>query len=236
MAGTKPEALHTEYAEGGSYSGSYHGELVFYLQRADGGGNSDNQLEDPISGVEDTVWDEYSGKQLPADEANPLYDSAESVWNQVAAGESAGGTNGQSGNVAGPGAPPSGRSVPPGKLTPNAVGFVNLESTLANLFQTVNSFEKTERTFSFSSSEHFFGEVLDDAFNPDGDRDILGALERGSRSDLAVRLARATGGVANTEDFVEGINIGAFGLTSQKSKAATALTSRNAGRSHRSFR
>ena len=234
MAGSKPQALHTEFAQDGDYDGAYHGEIVFYLRRADGGSSEANKFEDSMTRSGNLVWDESSANLKPPGEADPGFESSESVWNQVGAGKSVG--TPPEGGQAGMGTPPSGRSAPLGKLSQNTGNFQEVGDSLRNIFQSVKSFDKTERHFSLSSSEHFFNEALDEAFNPETERDILSTFDRGCRSDLAVQLARATGGVTSTEDLVEGINQGAFGLTTQKSRALGALTTKTQGRSHRSYR
>lgn len=59
MAGSKPAALHTEYAEGESASGVAYGtqDIVFYLQRAGGDGGEDG----PEEGGQAVPGDAYNG-------------------------------------------------------------------------------------------------------------------------------------------------------------------------------
>ena len=58
MAGTKPQALHTEYAkEGASFNGGFYGpgnDIVFYLMRADQGDGGMESGELPTS--EDSMY------------------------------------------------------------------------------------------------------------------------------------------------------------------------------------
>lgn len=64
-SGSKPQALHTEYASGDADWGqAYHGELVFYLVRADNGES------DPSSYTEEANGDdlELAGRGIPGSE------------------------------------------------------------------------------------------------------------------------------------------------------------------------
>ena len=233
MAGTKPEALRTEYAEDGSYSGSYHGDIVFYLQRADGEGG--DGLEDGMNGPQqkqDFAFGEYPEGIVPGNDVGSYPDQC---WtSQLGANNSSGDLGFNTGGSAG-GAPDFGTEVIPGSFSANACRKDDLIEAVRNAFQSVPTFDDAYARLSEASSEHLFNELLEESFNPGVERDILGALERGSRAELAVKLARASGGVTSTRDLVRGINRGTIGLTTNGFKATTVLLSGNTGRTFRSL-
>jgi hypothetical protein len=233
--GSKPQALRTEFAEEGSYSGSYHGDIVFYLQRAGGGGGRDS-FEDVFDsfGKETGGYGDEYGEISPEFGGTPSY-SDQSYWNQVGAGESAGDLNYDMGGMSGSGFAPDDISVSPGSYSANSVRKDDLVESLRNAFQSVSSFDDNNIDRSESSSEHLFNKLLSESFDPEGDTDILGSLERGSKADLAVKLARATGGLTSTRDLVEGVNRGAVGLATPGFKATSSLLGGNTGRTFRSL-
>lgn len=64
-SGSKPQALHTEYAAGDAdWSEAYHGDLVFYLVRADGGETDPDSYTEEADG-DDT---ELAGRGIPGAE------------------------------------------------------------------------------------------------------------------------------------------------------------------------
>lgn len=244
MAGTKPEALRTEYAEDGSYSGSYHGDIVFYLQRADGGGGGEfgNGLEDSFNGGPFGSIPGFPGNISSGSGDND--GPSQSAWNQIAAWsdlvdfdfdfDGNDDYNGQAGS--GPNYEDD-DEVPPGAISENAARIEDLIASLRNIFQSVPSFDNGNISFSVGSSEHLFHKLLEKSFSPTEDtEDILGSIERGTRSDLAIRLAKATGGVTRTRDLIEGINRGKIGVTSPGFKATTVLLGENTGRPFRSLK
>ena len=238
MSGTKPQALRTEFAEEGSYAGSYHGDIVFYLQRAGGGdGGGGDSFEDVYDsfGKETGGYGEEYGEVAPEFGEGSSY-SDQSYWNQVGAGESAGDLDYDMGGMSGSDFGTDASSFPPGSFSANSVRKDDLTESLRNAFQSVPSFDDSEIDRSESSSEHLFNKLLGDSFDPDGDDDILGSLERGSRADLAVKLARATGGLTSTRDLVEGVNRGTVGLATPGFKATSSLLGGNTGRPFRSMK
>ena len=251
--GSKPEALRTEYAEDGEYDGSYHGDIVFYLQRAgEGGGGEDggNGLEDSMNkeGLNKNAIDDYPQSIIPnfgvLDTVNGVFNEvdyvlggAQSVWNQVGMIYWDDGYNDDydSSGSAGGGADYD-WEVPPGAISPNGVLRDQLREALRNAFQDVDSLEDAYIKLSESSSEFFFTELLNQSFSVGEEEDILGSIEKAPRAELAVQLARASGGVTSTRDLVEGINNGTRGLTTIGSKATAALLSGNTGRTFRSLK
>tara|TARA_R110001592_G_scaffold356192_1_gene657598 strand:- start:377 stop:841 length:465 start_codon:yes stop_codon:yes gene_type:complete len=126
--------------------------------------------------------------------------------------------------------------VPPGAISPNGVLRDQLREALRNAFQDVDSLEDAYIKLSESSSEFFFTELLNQSFSVGEEEDILGSIEKAPRAELAVQLARASGGVTSTRDLVEGINNGTRGLTTIGSKATATLLSGNTGRTFRSLK
>ena len=230
--GSKPEALRTEYAEDGSYDGSYHGDIVFYLKRA--GGEDGDGLEDGINeGQSDIGFGDYPEGNFTGNDVGSYPD--QSFTNQLGAGSSAGDLDFNTAGSAG-GVPDFGTEVIPGSFSANACRKDDLIESVRNAFQSVPTFDDAYVRLSEASSEFLFSELLDKSFNPEEERDILGTFERGSRADLAVQLARVSGGVTSTRDLVQGINNGTIGLSTNGFKATTKLLSGNTGRTLRSLR
>ncbi len=238
MSGTKPQALRTEYAEEGSYDGSYHGDIVFYLQRAgEGGEEGDPTFEEVFDsfGKESSANGDDYGEIAPEFGNGSSY-SDQSYWNQVGAGESADGLDYTTEGQAGSGLIDDSEYAPIGSFSANSVRKDDLIESLRNAFQSVPSFDDDVINRSESSSEHLFNRLLSESFDPSGDADILGSLERGSKADLAVKLARATGGLTSTRDLIEGINRGEVGLATPGFRATSTLLGGNTGRTFRSLK
>ena len=230
--GSKPEALRTEYAQEGNYSGSYHGDIVFYLQRA--GGEDGDGLEDGINeGQANPEFGDFPDGSFTGNDVGSYPD--QSSWNQIGAGNSASDLDFNTGGSAGGGAD-FGTEVIPGSFSANACRRDDIVDAVRNAFQSVPTFDDAYIRLSEASSEFLFSELLDKSFNPEEEKDILGTFERGSRADLAVQLARASGGVTSTRDLVEGINRGTIGLTTNGFKATTKLLSGNTGQPFRSLK
>ena len=256
IVGSKPEALRTEYAEEGNYDGAYHGDIVFYIQRAgDGGGDSFN---DDGSLNKQALDDPYFN-QGP----EPIYDGpfglgagvgAQTLWNQVYFGSGYYSDNnyydrydydykdydykdydydydgGPAGNIS------DEDDQFPGVWTEAAARLNELREAISNAFPNLESFDGTEILRSSSASEYFFNNALGRRFTPDASDDILETLERGSKADLAADLAKASGNVMNSADLIAGINSGSIGYVTESTKAANILTGRNTGRTYRSMR
>jgi len=224
--GSKPQALHTEFASDGNYSGSYHGDIVFYLQRAggDGGGEGEQLVQDEgdFSYADDPVIGGVGGG----------YDIPQSSWNQGAMS----GSSFSVPNDGGPSSPIPEVDQDPGVFTVNSSETVNLGDAIRNAFYTRDTFEEEEECRTRAASEYFFNNALNKAFNPDSTDDILESLERGSRADLAIELAKSTGFVTNTEDFINGINSGRIGFVTDATKVNNILVGKNNGRPIRSLR
>lgn len=231
--GSKPAALRTEYASDGNYSGSYHGDIVFYLQRA----GSEEEEEDELNEGQsqgDFNFGEYPEGIVPDSGLDP-FPPDQSMWNQVGAGESAGNIDFNTGGTAGGGAGFD-TEVIPGSFSTNASRRDDLKASLQNAFQNVPTFDDAYERISEASSEHLFNNLLDESFNPTLERDILGSLERGCRADLAVKLARATGGVTSTRDLIAGVNRGSIGLVTPGFEATSKLLGGNSAKTRRGMR
>ena len=217
--------------------GAYHGDIVFYLQRAgEGGGDFEDdggyQLkEDETPG---SVTD--GGGVIGGDVYN---DGSQSGWNQGAMGEAAPSTDYDMSGMFEP-SKPAGKipyeDEPPGSFTVAGSETTSLGEAIANAFPVLDSFEDREEFRTKASSEIFFNKALNKAFNPDSAEEILGSLERGSRAELALQLSKATGYVNNTEDFINGINSGRFGVVTQATRSSNALLGKNSGMTYRSMR
>jgi hypothetical protein len=231
--GSKPAALHTEYASGASEGPAYGTQdIVFYLQRADMGANDD-------LGQGDEVKDPYGSEAIGAGAAQPIdvggatgpnADSGQiqSGANQIGMGASAGRSLGA--NDGGTMAPMSGMDFDDkedlGAFSQNASYYVDVTSAVQNATKTVESLGIEQINYSLASSEKMFTGILNRSFSPDidleGVRDeekILDALSRPSTSDLAFLLARAARGMIRVKDVVRAVNDGSIGAVTPKSKA-----------------
>ena len=239
--GSKPIALHTEYAvDESDAAGRSYGtqDLVFYLQRADSDDNdpADESLgekrTDGVSGVaelqEVNNGGDSTGSPIDANGAtgpNADNGSIQSGMNQIGAQSVA------VGRSAGGGFAPIGDlnfddGVDLGFFSQNASKFVDVSSSVINAVRSVKELNQSVINFSLASSERLFAKIVNKSFNPDLDalstrsaEDILDTLNRPATSELAFLLANNTGGRIRLKDIVRAVNDGEVGFVTAKSKA-----------------
>lgn len=224
--GPKPLGLDPAEVVGpGEYSGAYHGDIVFYLQRAGDGGGDEGGGEGYQ--LQESEMPSYDGGSIIAGD---MYDGGQSGWNQSAVDAPDGFDGG------GPAGKIPYEEEPPGSFSVAGSETCSLGESIVNAFPRYDSFEDREEIRTKPSSEFFFNKALNKAFNPDSTDDILESLERGSKAELALQLAKSTGYVNNTEDFINGLNSGRFGHVTQATKASNALVGKNSGMTYRSMK
>ena len=242
--GSKPVALHTEYA-GESAGGPAYGtqDLVFYMKRcgpdpdASGQGLGDDGVSGFATdqnigeyGFAGEVWDDSSSSLVPIGRSgstgpNPDNGQIQSGMSQLAmtgraAGKSAGG----------PMAPIGGfsvsDSVPLGEFTQNAPKLSDIGLSLVNATRRVEELSNKVVNLSMGGSEKLFHRVVQRCFDPDVVLDtqrtsdqILSSLERPPVSEISVMFARLTGGLIRNRDVVEAVNEGRGGFITRKSRA-----------------
>jgi len=224
LTGSKPKALHTEYAKGEANWQKPYGvgtDVVFYLMRADGGSE----------GGSASGFNESSGKVAANVQAGPgLPSNLQSPLNQIAAATKMAGVD--SNNTVSPGlaGPLSGLdqdlSVRLGSTSQAAALLESSPSLVRNAVRSADAFSNFS-PLSIPSSETFFSTTLNNSFNPDA---ALGALrsaeeialtaDRVPVTELSFQLAKATKGVTSTSDLIEGINYGRFAYSTQKARAS----------------
>ena len=230
--GSKPAALHTEFASGESEGPAYGTQdIVFYLQRADMGSNDElggDEITDPYG---NEVWDESQGKIVDVGGATgPNADNGQiqSGANQI--GMAAGAGRSLGADTGGTMGPMSGMDPDDeedlGAYSQNASYYVDVTSAVQNATKTVESLGIEQINYSLASSEKMFSGILNRSFSPDaeleGVRDeatILDSLSRPPTSDLAFLLARQSGGMIRVKDVVRAINDGSLGSVTPKSRA-----------------
>lgn len=242
--GTKPAALHTEYA-GESAGGPAYGtqDLVFYLVRcgSDPDGSGQSLGDDGVSGIANDqnigdvgfageVWDDSSSSMVPIGKngstgPNPDNGQLQSGMSQFAmTGYGTGRTKG------GPMAPIGGFSVldsiPLGEFTQNAAKLADIELSLINATRRVEALSNKVVNLSMGGSEKLFSKIVQNCFDPDVNLDaertseqILGSLERPPVAELAVMFASLSGGLITGRDIVESVNEGRGGFITRKSRA-----------------
>jgi hypothetical protein len=234
--GSKPIALHTEYAtKDADWDAAYRGDVIFYLVRADQGGVKDKDFDSDIGDVDDGyVWSESEGAMVPQGTPPPPGEgpvipanaqtgesalSVQTAPQQIAAAETFGATS------AGPAGPVSvGEfSVDVGVSTQAAARHSTTTDSVVNVTQAVESASQNEVIKSTPASETFFNEMMHEAFNPGVSRsstrtveEIEFTLDSPKISDLSYELARASGGVRSTQNLIQGISRGDIGLVSPK--------------------
>ena len=246
-AGTKPEALHTEFAGGEANWEKPYGsntDIVFYMVRADKGAgsvSSDSGISspdgwaaafkvDPGLGIAENVGPEgqgifgaasQTGLSFPTDLQSPL--SQVATFNTMdKIGVVTGTTQGLAGPLTGL---KTNMSAPVGKLSQTFARLGSTASSVTNLTQSVGSLMSPR--LSNSSSLSFFTDVLTKSFAPGFDvssatrttEQISSAISNGSISDLSTMMSIATGGVTTSKQLIEGINKGLIGFTTQGSGA-----------------
>lgn len=210
--GSKPEALHTEYATEGNNGPAYGTQdLVFYLQRADIDDNESNGDELVDQGMENQANAQApevgAGAGIGAGQA--FNDSAtgsspisaggatgpngsgntpmQSGMNQLAMGGSVGGAVGRS--AGGSFAPISGLDfndvIDLGEFSQNASRFVDVTSSLINAVKRVEELNQSVENFSLASSERLLARLINRGFSPD--LDTLGTRDA---EDILETLSR----------------------------------------------
>ena len=243
--GSKPPALHTEYTnEKAEWDSAYHGDVVFYMVRADQG-------SDPIE-VDDFTDHEYdvqgrsgSGRSLGSENGGSSMGnqskSSSSVQtgpnaprgiqtsvNQVAVGSVVAQTVPMTAARKSLAGPMTGmdrnREIPAGAKSHASVLRQTLSQSVQNITQVVESLASDAIVKSFPASERFFYETLLKSYDPDitlgatrNAEEISTMLERGPIADFSVNLAIASGGIRSTRNLIEAINLGDVGYTSDAS-------------------
>ncbi len=211
LSGTKPKALHTEYAAGSANWTKPYGagtDITFYLQRADGGGSSASEtpaaagtgaLPNAVGGSSPSLTGEptpigggVQEARVRADvQAGPgLPDNMQSPLNQVAVTskifKSVANTSPVNPGLTGPltGLTP-GLFVAPGGSSQALIDLTPTQTAVFNVTTGAEAFAKRP-TRSFPGSEGFFARTLYKSFGPDEDFDKLGSVE-----SIELCLARA---------------------------------------------
>ena len=234
--GSKPVALHTEYAtKDADWDSAYHGDVIFYLVRADQGGVKDFDFDSDIGDVTDGfIWNDAEGKMVPQGtppapaqglttpanvQTGGAPPTAQTAPQQVAAASSFGATNS---GPAGP-TPVGSFSVDPGVTTQAAARHSTTQASVINVTQAVESTSQNEVIRNVPASETFFNETMHAAFSPGVTRsatrtveEIESTFDSPKVSDLAYDLSRASGGIRSTQNLIQGINTGDIGLVSPK--------------------
>ena len=259
-SGTKPKALHTEYAGGKANGDSPYGsgnDIVFYLERA--GKAEESALDDPAATGEDFLGSIAAGEALgglseaaggalgaagealgslggitgitsaiavAADVASGLGlpSNIQSPLNQVATaasllGSVAGAQTFNSGLMGAMTGLAENLDVLPGVSSSTAASVSSLASSVTNILGAGQSSAKTSPS-SFAASEAFFSQTLTNAFNVGASQNIEDALSKAPVAELSSQMAKFSGGVSSTVDFIQGINHGNIGYTTQQAAAA----------------
>ena len=251
-SGTKPKALHTEYAGGEANWSKPYGmgtDIIFYLERA--GKAEEAAEESPAATGQDFLGSVAAGEALgglseaaggalgaagealgslggisgigsaisvAADVASGLGlpSGIQSPLNQVASaasllGSVSGAVTSNSGLMGAMTGLAENLDVLPGVSTATAASVSSLASSVGNVLGVGES---------LAASENFFSQTLTNAFNVGASQDIGDALSRAPVSELSAQMAKFSGGVSSTVDFIQGINHGNIGYTTQESAAA----------------
>jgi hypothetical protein len=249
--GSKPKALHTEYATGSANWQKPYGsgtDIVFYLVRADSGKpgteptsssgstpNSPSRDRVIAPGTQETLnaQGDVSGGGSAVFAATTqtganLTNNVQTSLNQVAANVTMSGLQNAPAPTPGLAGPLTGlttaEAVMVGATSQTFATYGNSQQNIENTLQTVNALESLR--LSEASSEAYFNFILETSFTGSpvapGTKSvdqIMASFDSGLRSDLAVGLARASGGVTTSKQLIEGINKGIIGFTSPGSKA-----------------
>ena len=237
--GTKPGALHTEFAAGSANWTKPYGagtDITFYLMRAGGGEGATGEAavlgDDPFgaaslggnplnSAIDATVpADIVAGAGLP--------DGMSSAVNQVASASTIASSVGSIASVPSLVGPMTGLNESLSMATDlfTSATAVVTNPTSANVFSALGSTAaigglSNTVDNSMAASEAFFNETLNEAFNS-GD-EILG-LAKVPTSEFSTLLASTTGGITSTTDFIASMNSGSLGFTSTSSAAEAERT------------
>ena len=244
--GTKPGALHTEFATGSANWTKPYGagtDITFYLMRAGGGEEATGEAavlgDDPFGavGLSENPLNSAIDGAVPADIAAGvgLPDGMSSALNQVASAATI------AGSVAGVAGVPSlvgpmtglneALTMSPDLFTSATAVLTN--PTSANIASALGATAVVTDTFgvtsglsntidsSMAASEAFFNETLDNSFNTGG---VVEGLAKVPTSEFSTILASTTGGITSTTDFIAGMNSGSLGFTSTSSAAEAERT------------
>ena len=204
LAGSKPKALHTEYAAGTSNNPApyrtQNSDVVFYLMRADGGGSSASGagagagtgvLPNPTGGAPPSLtgYPTSAGlggvepARVPANvQAGPGFpDGMQSPLNQIAAaGRIATSVQGVSATTRGLVGPLSGLDpnlvVSPGGTSQALATLTPTQLAVFNVTGAGKPFSKRPER-SLPGSENYFTRTLHNSFNPTEGFESLGSVE-----------------------------------------------------------
>jgi len=232
--GSKPKALHTEYAAGAaSWSKPYGAgtDVVFYLMRADAGSPSAPGTETAAT----SSIGESAARIAANVQAGPgTPDALQSPLSQIAlSAKSSLDTRGRISSNQGLLGPLSNLDydleISPGGVSQSLAKITSTKSAVANAVSASASFS-TQMRRSFPGSESFFSQTLNNSFNPglesvlsDPVSRIENTFNRTPVAELSSRLAEVTRGIASTKDLIESVNHGEVGRTTE---AAAALAGR----------
>jgi hypothetical protein len=231
LYGTKPKALHTEYASGPANQTKPYAsgeDITFYLVRADDGAGEDDLASDLAGNLLGSVADAVVPADITAGLGLP--DGMSSALNQVASASSIAGAVGSLASsvpsLAGPMTGlTEGLSMATNIATSATAALTNpsLSNVTAALGATSAVAGNLSNTIesSVAASESFFSTTLDNAFNAGG---VVEGLAKVPTSEFSTLLASTTRGVTSTTDFIAGINDGSLGFTSTSSAAEAART------------
>ena len=223
-------------------------DIIFYLQRADVGAPGTEATSSsgstPNSPSRDRVISPGTQETLNAQgdvsgggsamfaattqTGSNLTNNVQTSLNQVAANVTVSGLQNAPGRTPGLAGPLTGlttaEAVMVGATSQTFASYGSSQQNIENTLQAVNSLQALR--LSEASSEAYFSFILETSFTgsptapgtKSADK-IMASFDSGSRSDLAVGLARASGGVTTSKQLIEGINKGIIGFSSPGSKA-----------------
>lgn len=227
-SGTRPIALHTEYASGeAEWDSAYRGDVIFYMVRADEGSAKDNEPESQAKGTVSGDAGGVSSDTIPANaQAGPNPTSVQTAPQQVAAKatsgmSSAGPAGPQTGidrssvasePVSGAGrsaaaqAPIQTRSLeaPIGLATQATARYSTQFNTAVNVSQATKSLSGNDIIRNYPGSEVFFSDLLHSSFNP-------GVTRQATRSPQEIELSLSS---PKTADLSIGLAYASGGIRS----------------------
>lgn len=243
--GSKPPALNTEYAMSeAEWDEAYHGDVVFYMVRADQG-NDPLDVDEDNDNDYDVQGRSGSGKSLGTENGGSSMNNAaksssnvqtgpvspkgvQTSVNQVAVGSVLSETVPMATPRKSLAGPLTGmdrnKEVPASAKSHASVIRQTLNQSVQNITQVVESLSSDAIVKSFPASERYFYETLLASYDPDielgmtRDAEEIGTmLERGPLADFSIDLAIASGGIRSTRNLIEAINLGDVGYTSDAS-------------------
>lgn len=250
LYGTKPLALHTEYAAGSADWSKPYGsgtDITFYLMRADGGGGEGGGGNPTVAGDSGGAPGSLgsggtglgaTGRDPSKDQAKVsaditagagLPDGMQSVMSQVASATTVSQSVSRLAAITPSLAGPFTGLIE--KLDKSTSTYTSATSALmsskreaiASAVQATIAISNLSNTVenSIAASEAFFHETLNNAF---GSLDEVMSLANVPVSEFSSLMAARTGGITSTTDFIAGINDGLLGFTSTSSAANAART------------